>query len=166
MIIVKADILDIDDILNIINQAKAYLKSQNIDQWQEPNYPNKEVFLNDIKNNNLYVLKDDDKVVGVFALASHDLNYNDISDGSWHSEKDYVAIHRIAIDNAYKGKGLTKMIFDYVKEKYCYIRIDTHKDNVSMKKCLAKNGFEYCGVIVLKRDGSQRIAYDYINDKK
>ena len=34
MILRKADINDVDAILDIINQAKQYLKSQNIDQWQ------------------------------------------------------------------------------------------------------------------------------------
>lgn len=39
------------------------------------------------------------------------------------------------------------------------IRVDTHRDNISMQKMLLKNGFKYCGIIYLK-DGSERLAYD------
>ena len=30
------------------------------------------------------------------------------------------------------------------------IKIDTHKDNISMQKLLEKNGFKYCGIIYLE----------------
>ena len=41
------------------------------------------------------------------------------------------------------------------------IKIDTHKDNISMQKLLEKNDFKYCGIIYLE-DGSQRIAFEKI----
>ncbi len=164
MIIAKADISNIEDILKIINQAKEYLKSQHIDQWQD-GYPNKELFLNDIKNDCLYIVKDNGEVIGVFALINHEPTYDVICDGKWHNDDNYVAIHRIAIDDSYKGKGIAKFIFDYVKDNYSYIRVDTHKDNQNMQRCLIKNGFKYCGIIYLSRDNSPRVAFDY-NDKK
>lgn len=165
MIIAKADVSNIDDILKIVNQAKEYLKSQNVDQWQD-GYPDKESFLNDIKNDCLYIAKENDETIGVFALINHEANYDVIYDGKWHSDDDYVAVHRIAVDNNYKGKGIAKFIFDYIKESYNYIRVDTHKDNQNMQRCLIKNGFKYCGIIYLARDNGQRMAFDYIDDKK
>ena len=38
---------------------------------------------------------------------------------------------------------------------------DTHRDNQSMQRMQAKNGFEYCGVIYLE-DGAERIAFEKI----
>jgi RimJ/RimL family protein N-acetyltransferase len=38
-------------------------------------------------------------------------------------------------------------------------KVDTHKDNIPMQKTLEKNGFAYCGRIVLL-DGNSRIAYE------
>ncbi len=165
MIITKASIDDVDDIINIVNQAKTYLKSQNIDQWQD-GYPDKDTFLNDINKENLYIVKEENTVLGVFALANYEGNYDTIYHGKWRRDKTYVVVHRIAIDNQFKGKGVAKYIFDYVKDKYSYIRIDTHKDNLNMQKCLLKNGFKYCGIIYLSRDNSSRLAYDYIDDKE
>ena len=40
---------DIPKIMNIIKQAQAYFKNQNIDQWQN-GYPNEKVINNDIEN--------------------------------------------------------------------------------------------------------------------
>ncbi len=165
MIITKACLNDIDDILKIANQAIAYFKNSHINQWQD-GYPNKEVFLNDINNNSLYVVKETERIVAIFALYGHEDNYDIIYDGAWHSDNNYAVIHRIALADEYKGKGVAKLIIDFVKEKYSYIRIDTHKDNINMQRCLYKNGFKYCGIIHLSRDGEERLAFDYLNDKK
>ena len=40
--------------MEIVIEAKAYLKSQNIDQWQD-GYPNEEGLLKDIQNDSLYI---------------------------------------------------------------------------------------------------------------
>lgn len=165
MIITKAVFSDIDDIVNIIEQAKDYLKSKNINQWQD-GYPNRETFLNDLNNDNLYVVKEDDNTIAVFAITNHDSNYDVIYDGKWNSDISYAAVHRIAINNNHKGKGVAKFIFDFVKDEYSYIRVDTHKDNLGMQRCLSKNDFKYCGIIYLSRDNSERLAFDYLNDKK
>ena len=41
------------------------------------------------------------------------------------------------------------------------IKVDTHKQNESMKKMLSNNGFQYCGIIFLE-DGSERVAYEKV----
>jgi predicted Rossmann fold flavoprotein len=41
------------------------------------------------------------------------------------------------------------------------IKNDTHRDNQSMQRMQAKNGFEYCGIIYLK-DGAERIAFEKV----
>ena len=77
----------------------------------------------------------------------------------------YSVVHRFAVRNKYKGKGVAKYIFDYVKNKYDYIRVDTHPDNKSMIKCLYNNGFTYRGDIFLNRTGfNLRNAYDYLSN--
>ncbi len=50
---------DISSILEIINQAQAYLAMQNIDQWQN-GYPNEKAILKDVFNNDSYVVKTKD----------------------------------------------------------------------------------------------------------
>ncbi|MBU5312169.1 GNAT family N-acetyltransferase [Tissierella carlieri] len=157
---------DIDSIMNIFNQAKAYMKEQGIDQWNN-NYPNYEVVKNDIKDGVSYVLVKDNNVVGtVVAIFGEEKNYKNIYDGKWISNEEYAVIHRIAIDSNYKGLGIVSIIFKNI-EDICInrsinsIRVDTHEDNLSMQSLLAKNCFQYCGVIYLE-DKSKRIAFEKI----
>lgn len=164
MNITKASIDDLASIMEIVIEAKAYLKSQNIDQWQD-GYPNEEGLKLDINNNSLYVVKDNDLIIGVFCMGDYEPTYDKIYNGQWTSDSDYVVVHRFAVRNKYKGKGVAKYIFDYVKNKYDYIRVDTHPDNKSMIKCLYNNGFTYRGEIFLNTTGfNLRNAYDYLSN--
>lgn len=164
MNITKASIDDLASIMEIIDQAKAYLKSQNIDQWQD-GYPNEEGLKLDINNNSLYVVKDNDLIIGVFCMGDYEPTYDVIYKGKWSTNKDYVVVHRFAVRNKYKGKGVAKYIFDYVKKDHDYIRVDTHPENKSMIKCLYNNGFTYRGEIFLNRSGfNLRNAYDYLSN--
>ena len=164
MIITKANKNDLDAIMTIVNEAKAYLKSTDTNQWQD-GYPNEDSFINDINEDRLYVCKDSDLVVGVFAKVTYEPTYDKIYEGSWNSDTDYVAIHRIAVRQEYKGKGVAKFIFDELKKTHVHIRVDTHTDNKNMNRCLIKNGFKYCGIIYLERNAesdNKRLAYEYI----
>ncbi len=158
MNITKANSHDLDSIMSIVNDAKAYLKSQNINQWQD-GYPNLNSFKEDLKNDRLYVLKDDDEVIGQFVLVTDEPTYK-VIDGKWLNDEDYVAVHRIAIRNDKKGQNCAGFIFDHLKKQYSNIRIDTHIENMSMRNCLSKNNFTYCGVIILA-DGNPRNAYHW-----
>ena len=155
---------DINKIMEIIKQAQEYFKEQGIDQWQN-NYPNVETINNDIDNEYSYVLLKDNKIVATLAVSfDEEKTYNFIEQGKWITNDKYAVIHRVAVDNDYKGLGISSQIIKYV-EKLCLnkginsIKVDTHEDNISMQKLLKKNEFEYCGVIYLE-DKSKRIAFE------
>lgn len=158
-----ANLNDANDILKIINQAKIYMKENNLNQWDE-NYPNIETIHSDIKNQVNYILFDKEKVIGTFVLIfGEDETYKNI-EGSWKTNLSYGTLHRIAIHNDYKGKNLAKLILDFSIEKSLEknihsIRIDTHKNNLSMKKFIEKSNFDYCGIIYVD-DGTPRIAFE------
>ena len=157
---------DIDRIMDIIKQAQVYLKKKGVDQWQD-NYPNFDVIKDDIEKGKGYVLELDGKVVATVAVSYNDeKTYEKIYDGKWITEGDYAVIHRIAVDDNYKGRRLSSIIISEI-EKMCLkrnihsIKIDTHKQNESMKKMLNNNGFKYCGIIYLE-NGSERVAYEKV----
>ena len=155
---------DIKDIMKIIKQAQVYFKENGIDQWQN-NYPNEEVILRDIQNECSYVLLKDNNIIGTTVISfKKDTNYDKIFEGHWLSNGDYAVIHRIAIDNNYKGLGISHKIIEYAKELtlergFKSIKVDTHEDNISMKSLLKSNEFKYCGIIYLE-DGSKRVAFE------
>lgn len=160
----KAAETDINNIMNIIKQAQTYFKEQGINQWQN-NYPNVETISNDIANKNSYMLLKDNNIVATAAVSfDGEKTYNSIYEGEWISNNEYAVIHRIAVDNTYKGLGLSSQIIKHVEE-LCLnkgvhsIKVDTHEENISMQKLLKKNKFQYCGIIYLE-DGSKRIAFE------
>lgn len=164
MIITKAKYEDLDSIMEIVEKGRKQIASYGIDQWQSGT-PNINTFKNDLKLDRLYVLKDKN-VEGVFACLNHDYSYDEI-DGKWLEDSDYVAIHRVAVNQ----KGYGSILLTMLKQMYPHIRIDTHKGNIAMNKCLLKNNFTYCGIITLKDEngiipkslgGGERNAYEYL----
>ncbi|MFR4020990.1 MAG: N-acetyltransferase, partial [Clostridia bacterium] len=107
-----------------------------------------------------YVCEENGKIVGTFTLIfGEDPTYQIIEKGAWHSQQPYGAIHRVASDGT--AKGVAGACFDFCKEKADYLRIDTHADNRPMQAAVLRYGFRQCGIIYT-RDGSPRIAYDYL----
>lgn len=154
---------DLIEIIKIINQAKLYFKNEGIDQWQD-GYPNKDTIINDIKKNEAYLLEDNGNILAT-AMISNDIDptYNYI-EGKWLQTNKYMVIHRIAIRDDQKGKGLAKIIIDEALKLHPDIhsvRIDTHDDNLSMQRFLTKYGFTYCGTIYLENKSTRR-AYEKI----
>ena len=155
---------DVSKIMEIVKQAQEYFKSQGIDQWQN-NYPNDEVINNDINNGESYVMLDGDDIVATTVISfAKEKSYENILDGKWITNGDYGVIHRIAVDNTHKGKGLSHKIIKYAEEvckqnNIHSIKVDTHEDNILMQSLLKKNGFEYCGIVYLE-DGGKRVAFE------
>lgn len=141
---------DIPAVMGIVRQAQAYLKSQGIDQWQN-GYPNGEVIAQDIAAGESYVLLKDGQVVGTTVISFRpEKNYEVIYEGNWLSDAPCAVIHRICVDDALKGQGLSgRMIAE--AEAQCQergvtsIKVDTHRKNLSMQRLLEKHGFARCG---------------------
>lgn len=154
---------DLDAVMKIINQAKTYFKEQGINQWQD-GYPNETSIINDIKQQEAYVLDIDGEIIATAMISkAAEPNYNYI-EGKWLQTADYIVIHRIAIRNDHKGNSLAKIIIDEAIKLYpgmSSIRIDTHDDNLSMQRFLTKNAFTYCGTIYLENKETRR-AYERI----
>jgi len=161
MILRKTQLNDVVRVMEIINQAKTYFKNNGIDQWQE-GYPNEESIKEDIINGEAFVLEDKGKILGTCMVTIQGEPTYDVIDGKWLSDGDYVCVHRIAVDNQYKGAGLASVILDQavaMYSNYHSVKMDTHQDNLSMQKFLTKYGFVYCGLITLQ-NGALRRAYE------
>ncbi|MGB5823776.1 MAG: GNAT family N-acetyltransferase [Proteocatella sp.] len=155
---------DAERILEILGMGRNYLKLQGIDQWQDE-YPNLDTIYADIKEGVGYVGTIDDTVSGYLAIVFDiDVNYNKIYNGAWLSDKPYGVVHRVAIDDNYRGQNIAYKMMDFAQmlalEKGIEImKIDTHRDNTVMQKLISKMKYNYCGIIYVS-DGTQRLAYE------
>lgn len=161
-----ATVSDIDSIMEIIKNAKDYLKTHGSTQWNEADgYPNVNTFLNDIKNNFCYIAIENNNILGVMALIdTPDITYEKYD--FWQF-KNYISIHRIAIDHNIYHKGvadkLIEFAINYAKfNKISSIRCDTHKKNIPMQKLLAKHSFKYLAEITLANNNQDnlRLAFE------
>ena len=119
----------------LIDEAKEFLKSQGIDQWQTA-----------------YLCID----------FAGEASYETLQ-GSWKSDLPYAVVHRMAISGAYRGHGIASIAFQLIEELCIQngiysVRVDTDEKNAIMRHVLEKNGFDYCGTIWF--DNSVKYAYE------
>ena len=163
-----ATISDINVIMNIITDAKEYLKNQGLKQWNlSDGYPREEDMLKDIKNEACYLLIDENEAIGTMSIIfDKDENYDEIYEGQWLTTNQYASIHRIAIKNTHHKKQLGKVMLELAEEivknkNITSIKIDTHKNNIPMTKTILYAGYTYCGIIKLKRSNIDNLRDAY-----
>lgn len=162
----QAKISDLDQIVEIIELSKKYLKETKVDQWQD-GYPSKEDLRRDIESGSSYVLTNKDEIVATTVISlDGESTYNSIFNGEWITNEEYIVMHRVAVHDKYKGKGIFKELIKEAEilalnKGISSIKIDTHRDNISMQRAVVKNDFKRCGIIYLE-DGSERIAFEKV----
>lgn len=160
---------DTGALMALFEEARGTIAQLGIDQWQD-GYPSPQVVDEDIALERSYAVIIDGQLCGTFVLIEDgEPTYDKIYEGAWQTEaqhQDYVAIHRVAVSVAVRGKGISTSIVSYAEAHAralgrTSLRIDTHKGNVVMRRMLEKHGFRYCGVIYLE-NGNPRVAYEKI----
>ena len=163
----KAKSTEIEKIILIIEDGVKFLKKQGINQWQHGS-PGRSDVENDIKQETSYVYELDGKIVATAMLNNYDADYEKYST-IWTKCSNYLVIHRLAIKEECRSQGVGHKFMNdiilFAKENGVeYIRIDTHKNNIIMRKYLSKNNFKELGEIKLSiknsLDDKERIAYE------
>ena len=160
---------DIPKIMEIIDDAKALLKSMHIDQWQN-GYPNEEQIQNDINNDESYVVVNNaDEIMATTMFTTRkEPTYKEVIDGTWKIDENlpYGVIHRLAMSKQFRGQGVAKFVFEYfhnyLKEnQVTSLKIDTHEENQTMQSLIKKMGYDYCGIIYTSY-GDKRLAFEKV----
>jgi hypothetical protein len=162
----KSEQTDIERIWQIVLQAKEQLRRMNSRQWQD-GYPAIENIENDIAGGYGYVLCGDKGIIAYGAVSfDGEPACNNIR-GKWLSNLPYVVVHRLAVADEVKNRGMATLFMQKVqelcKQKDIHsFRVDTNFDNLYMQKILFALDFTYCGEIFY--DLNQRRAYEKILD--
>ena len=156
-----AELSELSDCIAILADGRQYQQSQGFTQWPS-GYPAEGDVTQDILAQRGYVLKDKDRICAYFYIDFQDSAYPDIK-GAWHSEEAYMVIHRVAVADGYRGKGISDLLFEsfeaLAKGNGIYnLRIDTHEKNIPMQRVLARHGYTYCGTVM--QNNGPRLAYD------
>lgn len=147
-----AQTADLPAMMKMVEEAKEGFRARNIDQWQKGE-PNEQGLTEGIEKSVVHVLEENGEVLGMITVVPGPEADYAVIDGAWLNDEPYFAFHRVCVSEAHKEKGVRN------------IRIDTHPDNLSMQKALAKNGYTFCGKITLcsgSEAGDPRFAYQKI----
>ena len=158
--------IDREKIEKIYEDGSLKLKSLGINQWQGNEKPNLNNFSNLNENNIIYVLEDKEIIVSTLIIYDKDEDYENNLVGTWNSPKPYVALHRIATLSGARKKGYGRKIIEFAENyarenNFKSVRVDTHRENKSMRNLLNSMEYNYVGIVYLggKRE---RFAYEKI----
>ena len=136
---------DLMPILKITKNCAVKMDAMGIYQWNE-NYPNRNAFIDDIKNNELLVFTKGALLVGCIALCTKmDHVYKNVK---WLT-KDVKSlyIHRLAVDPQFQKKGIGKKLMDYAedfakKNNFISVRLDTFSKNKNNMRFYERRGYK------------------------
>jgi len=159
---------DLDAVMRIYAEARAFMcENGNPDQWKD-GYPLREWIEDDIEGHKSYVCVDNAGIVlAVFYFAVEREAVYDTLEGKWIAGDDnpnggngdtYGVIHRIA-KGANTPRGVGRFCIDWCFEQCGNVKIDTHEANAPMLRLLENIGFVYCGIVRYLIDGGERVAF-------
>lgn len=160
----KAETRDLPEIMRIISQAKELMRLDGNDQWND-GYPTEEHITSDLEKGYGFVLAESTNDMAVCygaVVFDGEASYDHI-EGKWLSYQPFVVIHRRAVSNEHKGKGLAKLFFRKVEDMAINkgvrsSKVDTNHSNYRMLNLLPSIGYNYCGKIYFER--GERMAFE------
>lgn len=161
----RAQPADAPRIMEIIEAAKAQMHARGSAQWQD-GYPALRDIQADIVCGRGVValgMTGGRRVIAYAALAWDGEPAYDEIEGRWLTDGPYVVVHRLAVADEAKGRGVATALLRYVESTARAhgipgFRIDTAFDNLYMQRMLRKLDFTYCGRIRYR--SGERLAYE------
>ncbi|MEE1884121.1 GNAT family N-acetyltransferase [Pedobacter flavus] len=165
MVIRLATLNDISGIMDLVKCVVPLMQASGNFQWDE-DYPNPEVFSNDISLNQLWVVEIDGIISGVSAITKdQDPEYADVG---WDITESAIVTHRLAVNPAFQGRGIAKALMQQAEhvakeQNIIKLRVDTNTKNVATQALFPKLGYLLSGEISLaKRPGLRFYCYEKI----
>jgi ribosomal protein S18 acetylase RimI-like enzyme len=165
MIIRKAEISDLENIILMYKSCVTGMIANGIDQWDE-SYPNAEVIMKDLIAQTYFVAIENNIIIaGINIDQNQDDTYLALD---WRDKKNqFLVVHRLAVEVAFWSDGIGKslMLFteNLVTEKGLNsIRLDTYSGNPKAMEFYRRLGYRELGTIDLKSDKEKYHCFEKI----
>lgn len=158
-----ATIGDIPALMEIVRLVVPMMRAAQNFQWND-DYPNPEVFEEDIAAGFLWVTELDGHVAGVIALTTDQTP--EYADAGWDITEPSVVVHRLAVHPQFRGKGVVAALMQHAEvvareRGVAQVRTDTNTKNAAMRGLMPKLGYLLAGEIDLKiRPGLRFLCYE------
>jgi ribosomal protein S18 acetylase RimI-like enzyme len=155
----KGNEFDLTQLEKMARRVANDLHSLGIDQWSDT-YPGIENFRSDLTSGSLYVLIENELLVGSITIRFDvDALYDVLT---WKKSRSAV-IHRLMVEPKRMREGfgakLMEFAIDLIRKAGCEsIKVDTHPDNFRMKNLLRRFGFLPTGYLAsIHRDAFELV---------
>ena len=144
-----AALSEVELAMDIINQAKAHLRAQGIDQWQT-GYPDRDCLERDVRTGKGYFLEEDGIPLGYLCVDFDGEPAYDHLNGTWAREEPYVVVHRLALSDAARGRGAAGTAFQLVEDLWReglldYVAVDVKALPEDYPAVCGREGFAAAG---------------------
>ncbi|WP_413668902.1 GNAT family N-acetyltransferase [Mucilaginibacter sp. Mucisp86] len=163
MTIRLATLSDIPQILTLITDVVPVMKAAGNFQWDN-DYPNKQVFTEDVGLNQLWVAEIAGSIAGVAAITTdQDAEY---AQAGLDITETAIVTHRLAVNIDYQGRGVAAALlkqaeYEAIQRAISILRIDTNIANQATQKLFPKLGYVLAGEISLDiRPGLRFLCYE------
>lgn len=163
MTIRLATLEDVPALLGLLKRVVPLMQQAGNFQWDDT-YPNEAVFSDDIAKGQLWVAEVEGKIAGVAAITTdQEPTYSEVG---WDINQPAIVTHRLAVDPAFRGRGIAKLLLlqaDEVarRQGISVLRIDTNTQNQTTQKLFPALGYVYAGEIELDfRPGLRFLCYE------
>lgn len=154
---------DVPDLLDLLKRVVPLMQQTGNFQWDDT-YPNASVFGDDIARSQLWVADIDGRIAGVAAITTdQEPSYADVG---WDITEPAIVTHRLAVDPAFRGKGVAKALLQQADEVakqrgIMLLRIDTNTQNQATQRLFPALGYVFAGEIGLDfRPGLRFFCYE------
>ena len=137
----KAEVRDLDRIMEIIKATIEEMKTYGNTQWDE-NYPQKNDFIGDVESESLYVSEENGELYGF--ICANFVEPDEYKDINWESNEKCLILHRMSINPKYRNQGTATKLIKFAEKTakengVNYIKTDTYSINKKMNTLLLKH---------------------------
>ena len=154
---------DLPALIALVQRAVPLMRAAGNLQWDE-NYPNEEVFGEDIARGQLWIAEIDGALAGVAAITTN--QEPEYAQVGWNIEEPAIVVHRLAVHPDFRGAGVAQALMqkaeDVARERgiHC-LRVDTNTRNEATQRLFPKLGYALAGEIGLGfRPGLRFLCYE------
>lgn len=143
---------DLPGLMALVQRVVPLMLASGNTQWDE-NYPNRSVFQSDLTKSQLWVAQIDESIAGVAAITTDP--EPEYGQAGLSIEEPAVIVHRLAVDPAYRGRGVAAALMQQAEQVaiecgITAVRVDTNTQNPATQQLFPKLGYRLAGEISLQ----------------
>jgi len=165
MIIRKAEISDLENIMLMYKSCVKGMLENGIDQWDEI-YPNDEIISEDLNVGTYYIAEIDETIIGGINIDNNqDDTYLALD---WEDKSDsFLVVHRLGVKQELWNKKIGKYLMLFTEKLVLEkglksIRLDTYSGNPKAMEFYRRLGYTELGTIDLKPDKEKYHCFEKI----